>query len=60
MISGLRPRYYIYEDGLEKTIAEYKEHLPEGMEASNDYIEMLRGTPHGSTAKASGLAKNSV
>lgn len=51
IIQGLKSRYYTHMDGLQTKVRSYKKSLPEGMEASTDYVDMLLNEPHINTAR---------
>lgn len=49
MIQGLKSRYYTHMDGLNTRVRSYKKDLPEGMEASQAYIDTILDEPHSNT-----------
>ena len=50
MIAGLRSRYFLHQNALEKSVETYKKELPKGMTASTDHVDMLLHIPHANTA----------
>ncbi len=52
MIAALKSRYFVHEDGLQKSVESYQKTLLEGMEDSEPHIDLLLREPHNTSALA--------